>query len=211
MIKINLAARKTASLMDGPGGGGGKSRLTNIGGMTKFDLSQLKDLPNLRQLVILLLVGYFGNYFLEDLKSEELKKADNATIKLKGEQGKLKTELEQTKKYEGIKKALEGDEIVIRTKLDTIQKLLQDRTTPPKLLVAVSSAIPKEVWLSSIKVEDAAISLQGDSLDFNQVSDFMKNLNESAFFKDVALKNTQQGKDESGLETAKFELSMKRR
>ena len=205
MIKINLAARKSASLLETRGGD------KSLTGMPKINLSALKEIPNLRSLVILALVGYFGNYFIEDLKTEEIKKADASIQKLKDEKGKLNHELEETKKYEGIKKALESDEIVIRTKLDTIQKLVQDRTTPPKLLVAISAAIPKEVWLSQIQVEDSNISLSGDSLDFNQVSEFMKNLNESAFFKDLALKNTQQGKDETGLDTAKFELAMKRR
>ena len=49
------------------------------------------------------------------------------------------------------------------------------------------------------------------TLGFGLVSDFMKNLNESAYFSEVELKNTQQNREEAGSEKVNFELEAKRR
>ena len=121
---------------------------------------------------------------------------------------KLKKELDDGKKYEEIKKNLETDERTIHQKLDAIDTLVSDRARPPKLVLALSSTVPKLVWLSELKVEAQDVVLRGNALDFNQVSEFLKSLNENAFFKDTKLVTTQQGTDESGMETAKFEISV---
>src|SRR6185503_10431241 len=96
-------------------------------------------------------------------------------------------------------------------KLDTITKLVAGRQAPPKVLLAVSSGIPKEVWIGEIGIKDETMKVKGSSLGFAEISDFMKSLNESAFFTDLRLVDTKKGKDDQGYEVADFEISAKRR
>ncbi len=207
MIKINLALRKTASLVEQ---GGGASQLT-MATLRGLKVNEVLETPAFRQALVLGALMLGGSYWVDTTKENEIHQAQEVIDKLREDQAQIRKSLDETKKYEGLKKALEDDELVIRQKLDVIQKLMSDRAVPPKLLLALSSALPKEVWLSEFRVEPQDITFRGDASDFNQVSDFMKNLNESISFKDVVLRNTQQARDEQGVETAKFEIVVKRR
>ena len=207
MIKINLALRKTAAVAEASGGG---TRLTSAG-LGNLQISELKDIPALRQLLLFGVLIFAGVYWIEDFKASEVQKTQEVVDKLKEEQIQIKKSLGESRRFEILKKALEEDEVVIRQKLDVVQKLMADRAVPPRLLLALSATIPKDVWLADLRVEAQDIVFRGDALDFSQVSDFMKNLNESSSFKEVTLRNTQQGKDDQGTETAKFEIVVKRR
>jgi Tfp pilus assembly protein PilN len=209
MIKINLALRKSASLVQ-EGGTGAGTRLT-MQNIRALKVQDLWEIPLVRQLIVFIGLTWAASHFIDVYKRDELTKADEQIAKLKEEQGKLRQELDQGKKFEVLKKNLDDDETVIRQKLEVIHKLVSDRAMPSKLLIALSNAIPKEVWLSDLKVDHTEIVLRGDAVDFTQVSEFMRGLNESAFFRDIVLRNTQQGKDESGMDTAKFEITVKRR
>jgi hypothetical protein len=66
--------------------------------------------------------------------------------------------------------------------------------------------------LTEFRIEKSDLAFKGSALGFNQISDFMKGLNENAMLSEVELKNSQQFKDPSlGVETATFELKAKRR
>jgi len=203
MIKINLASRKQAVAADA---NAGKTGLL-LGGMR---LEELRELP-IRRYVLALIVVFMANYLLDEYKQDELKKVGTVLTALRLEQTKIQTELGKTKGFEEIKKQLDADEFTMRTKIETIEKLIADRQTPSRVLVALSTAIPSEVWLSNFRVENSQVSFVGSSLGFNQISDFMKNLGESAYFTDLRLQNTQQATTERGAEVAVFELQAKQR
>ncbi|MGK5084961.1 PilN domain-containing protein [Bdellovibrionota bacterium FG-1] len=210
MIKINLALKKQSTSVAGdsrsaaPGGGG------MLAGMRDVKFDGLKDLP-IRKLALMVIVGFGATYLLDDFKATEIKIVEDQLVKARDEQSKLTAELTRTKGYEDIKKTLDADELMLRTKIDTIQKLLADRQNPPKMMMTLATTIPQDVWLKGLKIKDREVSLQGASIGFNSISDFMKGLNESAYFSDVQLKGTQQERDELGSDIAGFELVAKRR
>lgn len=215
MIKINLALRKQAAGAQssdagdkaaGGGGGLGGIKISKVA----IDLDQLRELP-LRQIAIVVAVYVVGGYVLEDYKAGEIAKVDATIAGLSAEKSKLTAEAAKMKGYEDLKKSLESDEKIMRTKIETIQKLIADRQSPPKVLISIAEAIPKDVWLQDFKIAKGEVTMKGYSLGFNQISDFMKSLNENVYFTDVGLKNTQQAKDEAGVEVANFELSAKRK
>jgi Tfp pilus assembly protein PilN len=150
-------------------------------------------------------------YMLDTFKEEEMQKLSAIHAKLTSERTALEAEAKKFKGYEEVKKALEQDEFTLRTKIETIQKLIADRSSPPKILLTLATSIPKEVWLSELKLTDKEGSFKGYSMGFGQISDFMKNLNESAYFTDLNIKKTEQAKDEGGAEVAAFELTARRR
>ncbi len=206
MIKINLATLKQSGLSSGAKGGAATS-----GSLLKgINLDQLKEFP-LRKIGLPVVVALVANGLLNNYKEEELHKLDVFLSKLSSETAKLQTELTQYKRYDSVKKTMDEDEVTIKTKLEIIQKLILNRAEPLQLGRSVSSAIPKEVWLSEFKLDSTSISFKGSSLGFSQISDFMKNLRDNEFFMSVDLVDTKQTASEMGAEAVDFELSAKRR
>jgi Tfp pilus assembly protein PilN len=209
MIRINLATRKQGSSVVQ------EAKSINLNAQGFRDLSGrldgLKELP-IKKYALMVAVGVMATYLLDTYREDELKKVADENTRLTAEQTKLQADLAKTKGYEDIKKGLDEDEKILRTKIDTIQQLLKDRQTPPKLLGALPGAMPKDLWLTNFKLEADLATFKGSSTDFNQISDFMKGLGESAFFTDVKLKLTQQGIDEgTNTPVVNFELTAGRR
>ena len=202
MIKINLASRKQSQVSaDGKGSKGP----VGLGGMS---LGQFRDLP-IRKLAIPIVVAMVASYSLESYQEEMVENVNKSITKLKADEAKIQTGLSKVKSYESLKKSLDADELVIRTKLETVQKLMADRGYITKMLLSTASGIPKEVWLTGMKADKEAVQILGSSLGFNQISDFMKNLNDGRYFASIELLTSQQVKD--GSETAAFELKAKRK
>jgi Tfp pilus assembly protein PilN len=208
MIKINLASKKKSALISEQASERGV--LSSLGKTRLIDLQELKGLP-LRKFLLPLAVGFLAMFTIDGLKEDQLKKLNARIITLTKESESLHQEFNKTKTYEEIKKNLDADEIALRTKIETVKKLVLDRINPPKILLVLSKSIPDEVWLSEFSMQGPEVVFKGSSLGFTQISDFMKNLGESIFFQDLNLKSTQQVKTETGHEIATFELSAKRR
>jgi Tfp pilus assembly protein PilN len=122
----------------------------------------------------------------------------------------LQANLNKFKVYETTKKQLEKDEVSIKTKLETLRKLVLNRNSHVKVLLAISGIVPKDVWLTSLKIGQTDVSLKGESLGFSQVTDFLKNLSESALFSNLSLDNTKK-KTNGTSAIAEFDVKVKRR
>ena len=197
MIKINLASRKQSGAVDG------KPSLTET-----LDLSILKE-PAVRRVVLGLVVAIAGYAAADSFKVEELEKADRSMKKLQEQRTKLEAEASKMKSHEELKKLLEQNQDVIKRKLEIMQKLMADRSTPHKLLLMFSTATPADAWLSELRISNTEVLIKGYSAGLTQVSDLMRNLSESAYLTDVNLKDSQQNKE--GGELAAFEISAKPR
>jgi Tfp pilus assembly protein PilN len=203
VIKINLALRKQSFIS-----ADGKAVKGATGLLQSLPLDQLKELP-LRKVLLPLVVAYFASFSLDSYKQETIAKLEKGIAKQKAEEARIQSGLGKVKAYESLKKSLDSDELVIRTKLDTVQKLMADRGFIVKMLLSTASATPKDVWLTGVKTDSSGVSIQGSSLGFNQISDFMKNLNDGQFFSSIELLNSQQAKD--GSDVASFELKAKKK
>jgi Tfp pilus assembly protein PilN len=218
MIRINLAKRKGAGVAVGAAEveqriSKGFGALGELGQRFNIDISSLenfRDLP-LKKPAAVVILAIVANYTLQSYQEEEIQKIEASIKKVAAEQVKLKGELDKTKGFEQIKKSLEGDELTIKTKIEVIQKLILDRQKPPKLLLALSNLIPNDVWLEDFKVSEGDLKLTGRALGLIQISDFMKNMSESADFTDVRLVATDTAKDGEGIEVTHFDITAKRR
>jgi len=210
VIKINLALKKQSSAASSAGGGGGGGFLGAGVGRIDFRLDGIKELP-VKKIASALLACIVLTYFFEGYKEDEVAKVDVVLTELRAEVNRLQAETGKIKGFDVLKKQLDSDEFILKSKIETIEKLVADRTTPPKLLMALSAAMPAEVWLSSLRIQDGEVTLAGGSVGFNQISDLMKNLNENIYFSELTLKKTEQSKDKLGREFAEFELTAKRR
>jgi Tfp pilus assembly protein PilN len=209
MIKINLALRKSAQLLDsGPG-----TSLTRMaqGGLGKLSPTDLLQTPGFLALGMMVAGIFLSQSLVTSYMADEVAKLDADLTRIQEQAATMTKKLAETKKFQDQKKELEANKAEVDRKLESIRKLSLERDIPVRILTQLSSSIPREVWLSELKVDRQDILFKGDAVDFSQVSEFMKNLATIELFDGVRLQNTQQGRDEFGLDIAKFEIGVKRR
>lgn len=209
MIKVNLHQRKVAVGVAALGDGAAK--LKGLAGL----LEKLRGGEGQKSTMILggvylalLIVIWWIAASGKEKKMQEL--SDQIAV-VDSKISLLNSELNKTQGYEITKRNLEADEKKIRNKIETIQELIRDRSTPPKILMSLSEAIPKEVWLSDFALKDRAFSIKGLSNNMDLVSDFIRSLSETFYFKDVQLKGSRAAPDAKGKEVTNFELEAQRR
>jgi Tfp pilus assembly protein PilN len=216
MIKINLARRKTANIASssgdsGEGAASGFKNLFSRGSAAAGSSSEgMKDLP-IRSILIALAGIYGAQFYFEAEKSAELAQVDQKIEKLRATQRELQAALAKSAGFEDVKRSLEADEKLVKTKLDTILKLTQDKQGSIQSLKNISTSIPPEVWLQSLSITETDFQASGQALDYNQVSDFMNRLGQADFLSDLNLDGSSQAKDEKGLNVASFRLTAKRK
>lgn len=65
----------------------------------------------------------------------------------------------------------------VEEKLAVLDKLRKQRAGPVKVLDALSTAIPKKVWLTNFDEKGGAAVMTGNAESFDDVSEFMRSLN----------------------------------
>lgn len=206
MIKINLATKKQSGLVTET-----KTKSSSKAFSTqRITLQQFRELP-VGKLVMVGLACFAVNMILDTYMSDELQKVDDALAKIIAGNAKAQQDLLKYKKYDEVKKSLDTDDLLVKTKLEVIQKLVLGRSESLKLLLSISSSIPKDVWLKELKMEKGELLLRGSSVGFSAISDFMKRLHDGPYFSSVDLIDTQESKEGRDNGIANFELSAKRR
>jgi len=216
MIKINLQNRKAAvgvaagSPTGASGAGGLKGLLDRLkGGGDGLADGDKRSMIILGVVYLVILGG--ASWYVGSTKDQLLASVEAEATAVDSKITLLTSELNKTNGYEQIKKSLEADDKTIRTKITTIQELIRDRSTPPKILTTLSETIPKEVWLREFTLKDRHFKIGGNSTSMDVVSDFMKSLEETIYFKGVVLKSSKQETIKGGHASAIFELEAERR
>ena len=125
-------------------------------------------------IVLCSLAALVGNYMYFSSK-EDILKAHKATI------AKQKKEIEELNRAIGKVKTFQEEKKKIEEQLKVLKDLEQGRTGPVKMLDALSTAVPKNVWLSSLKEQDLTITLTADALSNEDIAQFMKMLKETVW------------------------------
>ena len=94
----------------------------------------------------------------------------------------------------------------IEQKLDVIQGLNEARSGPVHMLDELATHTPDRIWISKVSVHGGRLSMEGMSLDNELVALFLTALEESPYFKDVELVQTQ-AKEKDGFRLNAFEVS----
>jgi Tfp pilus assembly protein PilN len=206
MIRINLIQKKQASYVSSGGGkdgaGSGMSALQSLssGGLEGATaLFKTIGIP-----LILCIAANFGyDYYIQqktDVMNQEIASLDK-------EKDGLTKELQKIKGFESVKIELERNEIILRAKIDTIEKLIRGRDFTVKSLITLAQSMPRDIWLTEIRATETNFEFRGGTVDLSLVSDFMTRLGQTIYFKEVTLKNTAA--DQNGRQ-ANFELGAKR-
>jgi Tfp pilus assembly protein PilN len=211
MIKINLADKKRSDMAtNATGGTGGTGTIGGtLGTLTSltrnFDLASLKELE-LERALIPLVVGVAATYAVGIYQDNEIKKLNVEIDSINSEKPKLQAAAGKMKTYEDLKKGMEADEFVIRTKLDTIHKLIQGRSDTAKYLEDLAQLTPPAVWLTSFAYNGTDFDIRGSAANFRQISPFLKAMTENPNFQDLTLKDSQTSKDANQRDIVTFEL-----
>lgn len=164
MIEINLIAQKKPF------------RLPVIAGMDLNDI-------NFKACIIIYILFIVAEYGITTTYQNRLSENEKKVAILRAKANKLKKEL---KGNDDIKQRLDAyysqiDKLKERSK--QVQKILDFRKNPVKVLEKIGRIIPEEVWIEKLSItENDKINLEGEATSYKGIGDFISAANEAAFF-----------------------------
>lgn len=96
--------------------------------------------------------------------------------------------LERLKRLTADVDKLDAKKAELQKQLDVIEKLKKSKIGPVRALDDLANEIPSRVWLTALKEVEGRLDIDGEAVDHENVSSFMKALQKSKYFSDVELK-----------------------
>ena len=156
-----------------------------------------------RQLALVLVGALIGSVLLSGVihwkVRHDVSSTREMTVATQKEIDRFEPQLKQVEEF----KKTKGE---IEQKLDVIQGLNEARSGPVHMLDELASHTPDRIWISEVSVHGGRLTMEGMSLDNELVALFLTALEESAYFKDVELVETQ-AKEKDGFRLNAFEVS----
>ncbi|MCI5072850.1 PilN domain-containing protein [bacterium] len=81
----------------------------------------------------------------------------------------------------------------LESKIKTIEDLDNSRSGPVKLLEEFTYVLPEKAWLTEYKENNKRLEISGVAVDGPTVSQFVDQLNQSKFFKNIKLVQVEHG------------------
>ncbi len=94
----------------------------------------------------------------------------------------------------------------LEEKLQVIENLRKSKTGPVKALDDLASEIPNRVWLSGITENAGSVAIEGQAIDPEDVSAFMKSLQKSTYFSGIVLAYSK-AKKKGGVTLYEFKIT----
>lgn len=121
----------------------------------------------------------------------------------------LEAQLQQFKPQEQQVAQFKAKKAEIETKLTVIERLERSRSGPVHIMDELATHIPERVWLTALNANNGQIELGGMSLDNELVALFLTSLNDSPYFANVELEETElKTVDELKLNTFKIRAQL---
>ena len=115
-------------------------------------------------------------------------KLNRARNELKNVKKQIEDSKLDLKKVEKLKK----HKAVLENKINIIHTLREKQAGPVHMLDDLGESIPEKVWLDNLNNIGTSLSLAGLSPSYNAVSEFMRKLALSSYFRKIELRNIQQ-------------------
>lgn len=142
------------------------------------------------------LLACFGLYVAKATQISKKKEAIEAA----------QAEINSLKKAIGEVAGFKKKQAELQGKLDVLNELKEKKNGPVHLLDELSRVLPSKLWVDSFKESGGGISIDGVGLNEETVALFLKNLEESPYYKNVELKVTKQAKKKD-LKLQQFSVS----
>lgn len=117
-----------------------------------------------------------------------MSKVDDKAAEVKSverEINQLKKKIGEVSKY----KKLQGD---LKKKLDILDVLKENKSGPVHLLNELSLALPDKLWINNYSVSGGKVNIKGFCLSEKIVATFMRNLENSPYYRNIELGVTEQ-------------------
>lgn len=128
-------------------------------------------------------IGIGANMYYTDIAEKQQEKIDAS-----------KDEIKRLKKIIGEVNQLDKQKSRLLKQLSVIEKLERSKLGPVRVLDELSTYIPKRVWLKHFEEKGGSLTLKGVGLENSDISEFLRALQKSKYFKNVKLKYTQAQK-----------------
>jgi type IV pilus assembly protein PilN len=119
--------------------------------------------------VLMLFVAGVGNYYWFNDR-------DKANERLVAQVASVKKEITELDRIIGEVKNIAKEKEKLEEKLKVLETLKRGRTGPVKMLDALASATPKNVWLRKFDEKSGAISIDGSAISNDDLAEYMKSL-----------------------------------
>jgi type IV pilus assembly protein PilN len=156
-----------------------------------------------RQLALVMAAALVGSVLLAGAVHtkvrHDISSTREQTVATQKEIDRFEPQLKQVEEFKKTKAEIEQ-------KLDVIQGLHEARSGPVHMLDELATHTPDRIWISKISVHGGRLAMEGMSLDNELVALFLTALEESPYFKNVELVETQ-AKEKDGFRLNAFEVS----
>jgi hypothetical protein len=216
VIKVNLLRSKAvasysadgAESPDAAAGVGGFSNAdvySNVdlgGNVSTFEYGQVGQL-----LKLLLIVGFIAPLIVfERIRSEQNREyIANKSAELRSLQTINAQKQQELTKFTG----LENKRTFYASLENEVQELTNKRLVPVKSLDAIQSAVPFDVWLTSIVVSEDLIQLNGQTIIDDGLDTFVANLKNVRSFTDIGIPKDVKVKSKNGKVLNEFLVTLK--
>lgn len=137
---------------------------------------------NILNLKLVLLAVITGHFINTDYWKAERDQTNKEIMKLDRTFKKLNVQAKKSKKIQAeIDQFLELEKKLLE-KLKIVKKIIKIKRNPYKILLYVSKNIPSGVWLTSLKLDDNEFVIDGSSVSYKDIGQFIEKLKSSIFF-----------------------------
>ena len=133
--------------------------------------------------------------------------SENEASKRKEMINKKNQELVQLDKIIGEVNEFSTKKKELEDKLTVISQLKKGKTGPVRALDDLATEIPKRVWITTMEERAGAVTLQGNAVDHEDVSAFMKALQKSKYFSNIVLGYSKASHSGKGGTFYEFKIS----
>jgi len=158
---------------------------------------------DLRQFAAMLVAALVGSValvaFFHWTVQREIASTKDSIIETQRQIDAFAPQLKQVEQYRKTKAQIEQ-------KLEVIARLEEQRSGPVRVLDELATHTPDRLWITRINASGREISIEGMSLDNELVALFLTALNESPYFGNVELRETE-AREKDGFKLNEFQLS----
>src|SRR5260370_9996182 len=148
-------------------------------------------------------VAALGALWIRDVAiSKDRDRTKEQIAKLQREKQRLETLKQQVEAFQKQKDFLQR-------RISVIEELQRDRTGGQELLDMVANTVSRtdSLWLTSMTKKGNALDIVGTVASLNSVANFITQLNRSAYFQKIEIKESNQDDKQTGVVTFLFNLS----
>lgn len=189
MIKVNLVRSRTATNIAAAG------TQTEMGGGTPGGEPSVSEKRDAIVKIVLMMAFVIGLMIFESQQMDQLKlqqaQSQQRLVKIQNEVKVKKTEIESLAHLETEAKELEE-------RLKVLKRLSKDRLRLVKALDYIQNITPERVWLTNLKYDKGKMAILGMSVTDDDMSEFVRSLENSIYFSDVILTQAKEAKSDKG-------------